>query len=118
MQASTWQHVRSGDTKVEVWLWSFRFQLPHLPLQHLPPTVMLDCSLGMSSVEEKLVFLCAHFLIARHPTGFLASVSLESWDLSGGGCHLLVITAEHWLSKHLCNKDFIFMHVPAMSAYN
>lgn len=90
---STWQHVPRGDTKVVIWFWNFKFELPHLPLQHLPPRVMLDSPLGMSCVEEKLVFLCAHLLIARYPTGFLALVSLERWDLSGGGCHLLVMTA-------------------------
>lgn len=93
MQASTWQHIPRGDTKVVIWLWSFRFELPHLPLQHLPPRMTLDCPLGMSCVEEKPVSLCAHLLIARYPAGFLASVSLEMWDLSGGGCPLLVIAA-------------------------
>lgn len=93
VQASTWQHVPSGDTRVVVWLWSFRFELPHLPLQHFPPRVILDYPPGMNGVEEKPGFLCAHLLTARYPTDFLASVSLERCDLSSGGCHLLVIAA-------------------------
>lgn len=94
VHTSTWQHVPSGDTKVVFWLWTFSLELPHLSLQHLPPRMMFDCPLGTSCVQEEPVFLCAHLLTARYPTGFLASVSLERWDVSGGGGgHLLVIAA-------------------------
>lgn len=118
VQASTWQHVPSGDIRVVVWLWSFRFELPHLPLQHFPPRVTLDCPLGMNGVEEKPGFLCVHLLTARYPTGFLASESLERCDLSSGGCHLLVIAAGTLALQAPLKKDFIFMHVPATPAYN
>lgn len=58
---------------------------------HLLSRVMFDCPPGISSVEENLMFLCAHVPIARYPTGFLALASLERCRLSSGGCHLLVI---------------------------
>lgn len=58
VQASTWQHVPSGDTKAVVWLWSFRFVLPHLSLQHLFPEWCLAVTRNELCGGEVSVSLC------------------------------------------------------------
>lgn len=72
---------------------TFGFELSHFPLKDLPLKAMFYCPPGISSVEEKPMFPCAHVPIARYPTGFLAPGSLERCNFPSGGCHLLVIAA-------------------------
>lgn len=90
MQASTWQHMPRGDTKVVIWFWNFKFELPHLPLQHLPPRVMLDSPLGMSCVEEKLVCPSSHCQVSYWLLGFSVFGKVGSFwwwlPLAGDDC--------------------------------